>query len=116
MARRVHRSMQGKIVDMELLASRNELAPAVGNAKVNARGDELGPGGLIVRRREDIVAEYYENNPQAVINEQPKLAVQKAGTTTAPAEKPKAKTQEPARRSTVKKEVLDEVKEDKTDS
>jgi hypothetical protein len=39
--------------------------PAVGNVRVNARGDELGAGGQIVRKREDIVAEYYESNPKA---------------------------------------------------
>lgn len=51
--------MRGKTVDMDLLRKRNELTPAVGNAKVNARGDELGPGGQIIRKREDIVQEHY---------------------------------------------------------
>lgn len=51
--------MRGKTVDMDLLRKRNELTPAVGNARVNARGDELGPGGQIVRKREDIVQEHY---------------------------------------------------------
>lgn len=68
--RKVYRSMQGKIVDMDLLAQKNELTPAIGNAKMNARGDELGPGGRIVRKREDILASYYENNPNAVRDEQ----------------------------------------------
>ena len=43
----------------------HELMPAVGNARVNARGDELGPGGKILRKREEVIAEYYENNPKA---------------------------------------------------
>ena len=60
--RKQYRTMQGKIVDLEKLAAKNELVPAVGNIPVNARGDELGPGGRIVRKREDIVAEYYERN------------------------------------------------------
>ena len=47
--RKVYKTMQGKTVDMDLLRQRNELTQAVGNAKVNARGDELGPGGKIVR-------------------------------------------------------------------
>jgi len=67
--RKQYRSMQGKIVDLEQLASRNELSPAIGNARVNARGDELGPGGKIVRKREDIMAEYYATNPNAVPDE-----------------------------------------------
>lgn len=61
-----HRSMRGKVVDMDLLRKRNELTPAIGNARVNARGDELGPGGKIVRKREDIIREYYDKNPNAV--------------------------------------------------
>lgn len=62
MAKKEYRSMRGKIVDMELLAKRNELTPAIGNAKVNARGDELGPGGKIIRKREDIIRDYYDKN------------------------------------------------------
>lgn len=54
-----HRSMRGKLVDMNLLQKKNELAPAVGNARMNARGDEIGKGGKIVRKREEIVKEYY---------------------------------------------------------
>jgi hypothetical protein len=54
--------MQGKLIDLDKLVAKNELVPAIGNVSVNARGDELGPGGRIVRKREDIVAEYYEKN------------------------------------------------------
>jgi len=56
----IHRSMRGKIVDMDLLRKKNELVPAIGNAKVNARGDELGPGGKIKRKREDIIKDHYQ--------------------------------------------------------
>ena len=58
--------MQGKPIDMDLLRKRNELTPAVGNARVNARGDELGPGGKIVRKREEVLADYYKDNPAKV--------------------------------------------------
>ena len=61
----VHRSMQGKMIDMEKLMNQNELMPAIGNVRVNARGDELGPGGKIIRKREDVMAEYYDNTPNA---------------------------------------------------
>lgn len=57
---------RGREVDMDKLMTQHELMPAIGNAKVNARGDELGPGGKIVRKREEIVAEYYEDNPNAI--------------------------------------------------
>ena len=63
---KVYKTMQGKSVDMEKLMSQNELMPAVGNAKVNARGDELGKGGKIVKKREDIISEYYDSNPNAI--------------------------------------------------
>lgn len=58
-SRKQYRSMRGKQVDMDLLRKRNELTPAVGNARVNARGDELGPGGQIIRKREELVQEHY---------------------------------------------------------
>ena len=61
--RKQYKSMQGKVVDMDLLRQKNELTPAVGNAKVNARGDELGPGGEIVRTREQVLKDYYDSNP-----------------------------------------------------
>ena len=48
---------------MDLLRQKNELTPAVGNAKVNARGDELGPGGTIVKTREQILADYQKEHP-----------------------------------------------------
>jgi hypothetical protein len=63
--RKQHRSMRGIPVDMELLRKKNELTPAVGNARVNARGDELGPGGKIIKKREEIIREYYDTNPKA---------------------------------------------------
>jgi hypothetical protein len=56
--------MQGKEVDMDKLMRQHELMPAIGNVKVNARGDELGSGGKIIRKREEVMAEYYENNPK----------------------------------------------------
>lgn len=60
--RTIYKSMQGKQIDMDLLRQRNELTQAVGNAKVNARGDELGPGGKIIRKKEEVLREYYESS------------------------------------------------------
>jgi len=67
--KKTYRTMQGKPIDMDLLRQRNELTPAVGNARVNARGDEIGPGGKIVRKREDVLRDYYADNPQAAPDE-----------------------------------------------
>ena len=73
---KTYRTMQGKIVDMDMLRKRNELTPAVGNVKTNARGDELGPGGKIVRKREDVVKEYYDNHKGVV--DQPAIKKEQA--------------------------------------
>jgi hypothetical protein len=64
-----HRSMRGKIVDMDLLQKKNELTPAIGNARVNARGDVLGAGGKIVKTRDQVVREHYNNGTKEVIDE-----------------------------------------------
>lgn len=60
--KKVYRSANGKVVDMDQLRQKNELTPAVGNARVNARGDELGEGGKIIRKREDILKDFYEKS------------------------------------------------------
>jgi hypothetical protein len=52
----------GKAVDMDGLRLSNEEAVAVGNMKVNARGDELGSGGEIAREKKEVMSEYYKNN------------------------------------------------------
>jgi hypothetical protein len=67
--RQVYRSMQGKEIDLDKLRMRNEMTIAVGNARVNARGDELGPGGKIIKKREEVMNEYYSSNPNAVKEE-----------------------------------------------
>lgn len=57
---RVYRSAQGTLVDMEKLRLANEDTIAVGNMRVNARGDQLGPGGRVVKTRNQVMKEYYE--------------------------------------------------------
>jgi len=49
MIQKLHRTAKGKVIDMNKLANQNELEIAVSNAKINARGDELGAGGNIIR-------------------------------------------------------------------
>lgn len=98
--------MQGRMIDMGKLQSQNELMPAVGNAKVNARGDELGPGGKVIRTREQIMAEYYEANPKAAPDPG----------TVAKAQQPKVETQVPPPQTlkiedTAVSDVVEEVKQ-----
>ena len=67
--RKVYKTANGKHIDLDLLIQRNELTPAVGNARVNARGDELGPGGKIIRKREEVLKDYYNDTSQGVKDE-----------------------------------------------
>lgn len=66
-----YRTMQGREIDLEKLMRQNETMPAIGNMRVNARGDELGPGGKIIRKKEEIMNEYYEHNPKAQVQTAP---------------------------------------------
>jgi hypothetical protein len=63
---KTQRTMRGKEIDLEKLSLRNETTPAVGNVRVNARGDELGPGGKIIKTREQILEEYYKKNSRNI--------------------------------------------------
>ena len=67
--KKTYQTFQGKKIDMDTLRQRNELTPAVGNARVNARGDELGPGGKIIKNRDEVIRDYYEEHPQAAPDE-----------------------------------------------
>ncbi len=60
--KKVYRTMQGKEIDMGKLINQNEMTVAVGNMRVNARGDKLGPGGKIVKTREELLAERQQAN------------------------------------------------------
>jgi len=58
--RKLYRTMQGRMVDIEKLRSSNEGVRAVGNMGVNARGDVVGVGGQIVKTKEELMKEYYD--------------------------------------------------------
>lgn len=61
---KVYRTAQGKSVDMDNLRLKNENTPALGNMNVNARGDQLGPGGKVIRPREEAINAHYRiDNP-----------------------------------------------------
>jgi len=52
-----HRTARGIPIDMDRLRIANESTIAVGNMKVNARGDQLGQGGRVVKTRAQLMAE-----------------------------------------------------------
>lgn len=62
MASNTYRTAQGKMINMDTLRVRNEETIAVGNMKTNARGDELGPGGVVVKTRDQVMKDYYDTN------------------------------------------------------
>jgi hypothetical protein len=68
--KRMYRTMQGRMVDIEKLRAANETVQAVGNMNVNARGDRLGSGGQIVTPKEKIIKKYYEQ-PKGKVDDTP---------------------------------------------
>lgn len=67
----VYRTARGAEIDMLKLINQNEMTPAVGNMKVNARGDQLGRNGQIIKSREDTIAASMPNQ----INTRPEEVV-----------------------------------------
>ena len=68
--KRMYRTMQGRMVDIEKLRAANESVQAVGNMNVNARGDVLGAGGKVVTPKEQIIKKYYEQ-PKGMVSDTP---------------------------------------------
>jgi hypothetical protein len=62
--KKVYRTNKGKMIDMEAMRAANEQAVAAGNMKVNAKGDELGKGGKVVKTVKERVNPYYEAKKQ----------------------------------------------------
>ena len=59
---KIYKSAMGRIVDVDALRLANEGTIAVGNMQTNARGDELGSGGEIVKTRAQVMSEYHKLN------------------------------------------------------
>lgn len=54
-----YKTALGKVLDMSALIAKNERTRAVGNMKVNARGDSIDANGNIVKRVTEKVTENY---------------------------------------------------------
>ena len=64
-----YRTANGKQVNMDALLAANEREIAVGNMGVNARGDLLGPGGVVEKTKDQVMNDYYKlNTPVAMDN------------------------------------------------
>lgn len=62
----LHKTAMGKVIDIDQLRLVNEKTIALGNMNVNAKGDELGPGGKVLRTRAQVLQDYAKlNTPMA---------------------------------------------------
>jgi hypothetical protein len=59
---KIHRSARGDAVDMDMIRLSNESTIAIGNMRTNARGDQLGPGGKVIKTRAQVMSEYHKLN------------------------------------------------------
>jgi len=64
MTNEVYRSANGKNVDMGALRLQNERVRAVGNMRVNARGDVINDSNEVIRKRNDQVSKQYRQQTQ----------------------------------------------------
>lgn len=59
-------SIRGKALDIAKFIEKHGDKRALGNAKMNARGDIIGQGGKVVKTSEQMIMEYNRSNPKAV--------------------------------------------------
>ena len=63
-----YKSMRGVNIDLAKLMAKADKEIAIGNTRTNARGDQLGRGGRVVKSADEIAREHYNvNNPKAVV-------------------------------------------------
>ena len=60
MTKKIYRSARGKAVDIGALMLQNEHTRAVGNMKVNARGDRINANNEIIEPRTQVVEKTYD--------------------------------------------------------
>ena len=103
--KRMYRTMQGRMVDIEKLRAANESVQAVGNMNVNARGDILGPSGQIVTKKETVIKKYYEQ-PRGMVDDTPARAKPIPAPKTAPTQT--VQTMTPVAKTEVKQQPAPE--------
>ena len=64
MSKEIYKSANGKAVDMGALRQRNEKVRAVGNMKVNARGDLVNDDNEIIQARNQQINNQYNKQVQ----------------------------------------------------
>lgn len=68
--KKMYRTMQGRLVDIDKLRASNETVRAVGNMNVNARGDVLGAGGKVIKSKDAVMQDYYKT-PKGKVDDTP---------------------------------------------
>ena len=120
--KRMYRTMQGRMVDIEKLRAANESVQAVGNMKVNARGDVLGANGQVVTPKAQVIKKYYEQPKGKVSDGQSRImqppasqpkpietkAVETKTVATPKVATPKATTKAAPRKTVAQKKGIDE--------
>jgi hypothetical protein len=69
MTKQVYRSATGKMVDMGALRLQNEKTRAVGNMKVNARGDQIDEHGRVINTKPEQVNKQYKKQTRPMIDD-----------------------------------------------
>lgn len=68
------KSYKGREVNVNKIFEEQAKTMAIGNMRINARGDVIGIGGKIVKTREQLENEYVDKNPNAAIDKQKNAA------------------------------------------
>ncbi len=61
-----HITSKGKVIDMESIIAQQGDSVAIGNMRVNAKGDLLGPGGKVIKTADERAREFYKNSDSSV--------------------------------------------------
>lgn len=69
--KKTYTTAQGKSISMDSIRLANEEVIAVGNMKVNAKGEALGPGGVPEESRRKMVNDYYNLHTPVVVDQKP---------------------------------------------
>jgi hypothetical protein len=67
----MHRTANGRFLDINALKIQQEKTIAVGNSRQNARGDIIGPGGQIVETRDQRMKDYYNAQKGSPLQDAP---------------------------------------------
>jgi hypothetical protein len=111
----IHRTAMGKSVDMASLASKNEHTRAVGNMKVNARGDTIDSQGRVTQPVTTKVNDMYSKtvgNRSAQVRSKPSNSVPTQSQSSAPVAPTKAPTIDLSELTAIEVELESNLEED----